>query len=139
MRTRVIVDTGPIVAFLNQRDHYHRWAVQELSNLQPPLLTCEAVLSEACFLMRRFGDGARSVMELVRRGLILTEFNLSDEVEPIDKLLAKYKDVPISLADACLVRMSEQISQSIVFTLDSDFRLYRKHGRQVIPTRMPKT
>ena len=138
MRTRVIVDTGPIVAFLNQRDHYHRWAVQELSKLQPPLLTCEAVLSEACFLMRRFGDGARSVMELVRRGLILTEFNLSDEVEPIDKLLAKYKDVPISLADVCLVRMSEQLSQSIVFTLDSDFRLYRKHGRQVIPTRMPK-
>ena len=133
------MDTGPIVAFLNRRDRYHPWASQELSKLQPPLLTCEAVISEACFLMRRFGGGARSVMELLRRGLILIDFNLSDEVEPIDKLLSKYEDVPISLADACLVRMSEQLSQSTILTLDSDFTRYRKNGRQVIPTRMPKS
>jgi len=76
-------------------------------------------------------------MDLVNRRLVLIPLRLEDEVAAIARLLAKYADVPMSLADACLVRMAEQHSQSVVFTLDSDFMRYRKHGRQVIPTLMP--
>ena len=55
----------------------------------------------------------------------------------VARLLTKYADVPMSLADACLVRMAEQHTHSIVWTLDSDFQRYRKHGRQIIPTLLP--
>ena len=62
---------------------------------------------------------------------------LQDEHSAVKVLLARYADVPMSLADACLVRMSEQYTNSLVLTCDSDFRRYRRHRRQRIPTIMP--
>lgn len=50
---KVLLDTGPLVAFLNKRDQYHSWTVSELASMAPTLLTCEAVLSESCFLLQR--------------------------------------------------------------------------------------
>jgi predicted nucleic acid-binding protein len=138
MIAKVLVDTGPLVAFLNLRDRYHAWALQELAELRPPLLTCEAVLSEACFLLRHLPGGSQAVMELVSRSLVMPSFRLEEEVRPVAALLTKYKSVPISFADACLVRMSEIHSGSLILTLDRGFRIFRRHGRQVIPTRMPK-
>ena len=52
MRRRVIVDAGPLVAAIDRRDRFHNWVTKEWAKLSPPLLTCEAVLSEACFLLR---------------------------------------------------------------------------------------
>jgi len=133
----IIIDAGPIVAFLSRRDQYHEWAVAQLAGIAPPLLTCEAVLSEACFLLGRARTSARGVLELVQRNLISPAFRLEDEVAPISKLMERYASVPMSLADACLVRMTEQRSGSAVLTLDSDFRTYRRHGRQAIPLIAP--
>jgi predicted nucleic acid-binding protein len=53
------------------------------------------------------------------------------------KLLQKYANVPMSLADACLIRMTETLSDPIILTTDSDFRVYRRHSRQVVPCVMP--
>jgi len=64
-------------------------------------------------------------------------FDFNDDMESVLKLLQKYADVPMSLADACLVRMTETFSDPIVLTTDSDFRVYRRHSRQVIPSVMP--
>ena len=139
MRSRVLVDTGPLVAFLNRRDRRHAWARTQLAEIQPPLLTCEAVLSEACFLVRNLEGGAVAVMKLVSSGAVTVPFQLDGEIGSVAKLLRKYSDVPMSLADACLVRMAEQVADSSVLTLDTDFRVYRKHGRQVIPTILPGT
>jgi predicted nucleic acid-binding protein len=133
----VLLDTGPLVAFLNRGDRHHGWARSELGRVTPPLLTCEAVVSEACFLLRRLPDGPYAVLELVRRGLLSTAFDLGREAALVQKLLARYAEVPMSLADACLVRLAEINPASFVLTLDSDFALYRMHGRQVIPVRMP--
>lgn len=134
---RFAVDTGPIVALLNSRDAWHKWTRATLGQVKPPLVTCEAVLSEAAFLVRRLGNGSDAVLELVSRGVLSVEFNLAAEIAPVRKLMSKYKDVPMSLADACLVRMTEMDTRLQVITLDTDFRIYRRLGRQVIPIVAP--
>ena len=132
MKRQVILDTGPLVAFLNGRDRYHRWATLQWAQIDPPLLTCEAVLSEVCFLLRDIEGGQAAVLELLRRGVLHLPFRIDEHVNQITWLLRKYSDVPMSLADACLVRISELHADSPVLTLDDDFRIYRKNKRQAI-------
>lgn len=134
----VLIDTGPLVAFLNRRDEHHRWAVEILGGIAGPLRTCEAVLSEACFLVRRLEGGTDAVLQLVVRGIVEVPFRLSDEVVAVRKLMSRYASVPMSLADASLVRMTELDSKLTVMTLDADFRIYRRLGRQVVPVLMPE-
>ena len=138
MRRGVLLDTGPLVAFLNRRDEYHEWAMAQWSQIAPPMATCEAVLSEACFLLSRMHGGSEPIMDLLQRKIIVPSFRLEDQIQPIQKLLKKYRSVPMSLADACLVRMSELYPENRVLTLDSDFGLYRRNGRQMIPAIMPQ-
>lgn len=101
------------------------------------MLTCEPVLAEACHLLRANPAGPAAVIEMVNRGLIEVPFHLAQDVFSVSRLLKRYSDVPISLADACLVRMSEINADHSVLTLDSEFRIYRRNGRQVIPVTMP--
>jgi uncharacterized protein len=135
--TTVLVDTGPLVAALNAADDFHDWAQEELGRIPAPLLTCEAVISEALHLVRRMEGGRAAVMGLLNDRLVIVPFRLTDELASVSRLLARYANVPMSLADACLVRMSEQHAGAVVMTLDSDFKLYRRHGRSVIPTIAP--
>jgi len=106
--------------------------------LPVPLLTCEAVVSETCFLLRHARGGPSAVLELLDRGALRIAFRLEDNVGAVGRLMARYASVPMSLADACLVRMAEAHPDSRVLTLDRDFRLYRKHGRHAIPAIMPE-
>jgi predicted nucleic acid-binding protein len=131
---RPILDAGPLVAFFNPRDRRHAWAVETLGELEVPLLTCEPVLAEACHLMRKTPDGPAVVVELLHRGLLATDFDLQEQAGAVLELIEKYADQPMSLADACLVRMAEMVPGSYVVTLDRDFEVYRMKGRQVIPT-----
>lgn len=137
MKAKVILDTGPLVALLNLRDNYHSWAKTEFAQIRPPMLSCEAVFSEACFLLRSVSNGPQTVIKLLNQGVVEVPFRLSDEAKRIKNLLVRYVSVPMSLADACLVRMAEQYDQAAVMTLDKDFQIYRKHGRQVVPTITP--
>ena len=137
MAKRILIDTGPIVAILIPADRHHGWVNEQFSSLPPPLFTCEAVLSEAQFLVHRFGGDATAVLEMVAKGVLNIAFNAEAETDWLIKLQRRYQNLPMSLADACLVRMAELHAQSHVFTLDSDFRIYRRHGRQVIPVLAP--
>lgn len=137
MTKAILVDTGPLVAFLNRRDRYHDWSSEVFSGVEAPVFTCEAVVSEACFLLRQAKGGAEAVVKLVERGLLRIPFHLEPESAPIRRLLSRYGNIPMSFADACLVRMSEQMSDAVVLTLDRDFRVYRRQGRNVIRTWMP--
>ena len=132
----LIVDTGPLVALLSRRDHHHPWIVQVLSEFEPPMLTCEAVISEACFLLSRH-HGADAVLELLERKVLKIDFRLETEIEAVRVLMSRFANVPMSFADACLVRMTELEPNSTVITFDSDFLIYRRNRRQVIPTLMP--
>ena len=109
MTAITIVDTGPIVAFLCRDDADYEWARAAFDEASPPLLTCEAVIAEACFLMRRAFTSADGVMDLLHRGAITIDFSLASEQERIRSLMKRYADTPMSLADACLVRMTELV------------------------------
>jgi predicted nucleic acid-binding protein len=137
MKKRVVVDTGPLVASINRRDRFHVWAKAQLGQIAPPLLTCEPVLAEACFLLRDSPGGAEAVLAMVERGVLRVEFQVAAQVGSLAALMAKYIDIPMSLADACLVRMTELIEGSAILTLDKDFLVYRRHGRRAIPVLMP--
>lgn len=125
------------MAFLDRRDPFHPWATAQLQGLRPPFLTCEAVISESVFLLQNKPGGLSSLLAYLKEDLVRLAFDLDDHLEVISRLLAKYQDVPMSLADACLVRMSELHDRSRVFTVDADFKLYRRHGRQSIPLIYP--
>jgi predicted nucleic acid-binding protein len=135
--TSIILDTGPLVALLNRRDRHHAWSRDVLDGIEPPLFTCDPVLSEACFLLQELPGGPDAVLELVSRGIIRSDFRVSSEASALRALMKKYEDVPMSLADASLVRMTELDSKSVVLTLDGDFRVYRRNRRQVVPTISP--
>ena len=135
--TRIILDTGPIVAFLNKRDRYFAWANEVFNLLKPPVYTCDSVISEACFLLRNMEGGSIAVVELLERNLIVVDFDLTSEIQAVKKLMSKYANVPMSLADACLIRMTEIEKGSQIITLDRDFNVYRRFGRQQVPVLMP--
>jgi predicted nucleic acid-binding protein len=133
-----LIDTGSLIAVLYRRDQFHRWAVEQISRMPAPLLTCEAVLAEAGFLAQRMLGTSRAVYEFVETGAVEIAFDLQEEFEAVKNLAVRYENVPMSLADACLVRMSEIYENSTVFTTDGDFRIYRKNTNQIIPTIMPE-
>jgi predicted nucleic acid-binding protein len=133
----VIVDTGPIVALLDADDQYHAWVRAQFARLRPPLLSCEAVLTESCFLIARGGGDASDVLQLVDRGVLSIAQLFDAEAASIARLMRRYRNVPMSLADACLVRLIELTSQATLFTLDSDFEIYRQKGRRLIPLLAP--
>ena len=138
MNLPVIIDAGPLVALINARDTYHVWTVEQLKQAAGPLLTCEAALSEAVFLLRTIPGGVAQIEGMLRIGGLKSVFCLNDEIVPVCDLLRKYADVPMSLADACLVRMSELNPKHRVLTLDSDFHVYRRNRQQVIPLLTPE-
>jgi predicted nucleic acid-binding protein len=137
MRRLVLLDTGPLVAFLNRRDKFHDWAVSQWNEIEPPFLTCESILVEACYLLRSYPKAHMVIMDLLRRGIINIPFHIADHAEPVALLMKKYAKIPISLADACLVRMADVIAGSSVLTLDSIFRIYRKANRTILPIISP--
>lgn len=137
--TRILVDTGPIVALLNRNDRHHKWAREVFSTIDPPVYTCEGVISEACFLLGRLADGQDAVLTLLATGVIEVDFAIGPEIEAIRDLVRKFANVPMSLTDACLVRMTEINPDDRIVTLDSDFRVYRRNRRYVIPVIMPSS
>ena len=135
MRKSCIVDSGALVALLDRREEHHPWARETFFRQPEPWFTCEAVVSEAFFLLHP--PEARALKKLLRQGHLRLGLNLADELPQVLDLLVKYADVPMSLADACIVRLSEILPESIVLTTDADFKIYRRHSRQVIPCLMP--
>jgi len=136
-RGPVLLDTGPLVSFLASGLRHHLWTVEQWKRLRPPLLTCEPVLTEAAFLLTREGRDADAVFELLERKVIRIALSVQEEQADLRALMHRYRNRPMSLADACLVRLSEIHKSGEIFTLDSDFRIYRRHGDKVIPVRMP--
>ena len=135
---QVIVDTGPLVALLDRQDQHHDWVRSQIKNISPPLLSCEAVIVETCFLLSKHDPSQiQRIFNALNTGFLEIPFALNNESLLINEFLKKYADVPMSLADACLVRMSELYPQALVFTLDSDFHIYRKNRNESISCLIP--
>jgi predicted nucleic acid-binding protein len=135
MAESVLADAGFLIALLVRGDSHHGWAAAQAPRHPPPWSTCDAVLSEAFQLLG--ARGLRPLCELLRRRRVVANFDLTGNIGPVLGLMEKYSNIPMSLADACLVRMTETESEPILLTTDSDFYIYRRHSRQVIPCVMP--
>ena len=135
--TKVLADTGPLVAYVSQTDQHNRWAVAAFGSFYEPLHTCEAVISEVIFLLRFAGLNVETFLQLLDRGAVKTTFSMAENRVDVLNLLRKYADQPMSLADACLVRMAELNDNCQIFTTDRDFLVYRRKGRGVIPLLAP--
>jgi len=128
-----IADTGLLKALLDADDLQHEWGIAQFRE-HAPFHTCEAVLVELAFLLGTSAPG----LKLILRGDLIVKFDLSAEAKPVLDLLEKYHDRQMDLADACLVRMTEQFSRSKIWTVDrADFEIYRRHGRQPVPCEFP--
>jgi predicted nucleic acid-binding protein len=135
MARNVLVDAGFVVALLSSRDAHHEWAITQASEFPPQWSTCEAALSEAFHLLGE--HGAATLGALLRRRALVVTFEFAKNLEPVMRLIEKYSDVPMGFADACLVRMTETLTDPVVLTTDQDFRVYRRHSRQVVPCVTP--
>jgi predicted nucleic acid-binding protein len=135
MAASVLVDAGFVIALLSRRDTHHRWATAQATEFEPPWATCEAALSEAFHLLGSHGGDALST--LLRREALSVAYDFADHREPTLRLMAKYAAIPMSLANACLVRMTETLPDPWLLTTDADFRIYRRHSRQMVPCVMP--
>lgn len=133
----ILADAGAIVGLIYSHDQWHKWASESAAVLPLPYLTCEPVITEVCFLLKNYPPGQQEVLRLVDEDVFALKFSLSENLESVKALMKKYDDLPMSLADACLVRMSELVDGSAVFTVDGDFRIYRKHARRQIPLVIP--
>lgn len=128
-----IADTGFVVAFLNRRDAFHAWALRVAEQVDEPLVTCEAVLAEATF----HTGSATKVLALVRFGMLRVEMDFSSCQSRLEVLAKRYADRAPDLADLCLICLSERHPKLPVITVDGDFRVYRRHQREIIPVLMP--
>ena len=135
--TKVLLDTGALIGYLNRKDQHHGWAVESWAALSDPLWTCEAVLSEAVFSLQSERMSLDPILHYLESGIIGLDFVLEENRADVLNLLRKYADQPMSLADACLVRMAELNDNCQVFTTDKDFLIYRRKGRSVIPLLTP--
>ncbi len=135
MPKNYVADSSAVVAFLSRDDEHHHWMALQSGGLSHVWLTCEPALTEMFHLVG--SRGRAQLDELLKRGLLKLAFDLESQLEPVLHLMDKYSDVPMSLADACLVRMTEILADPVIVTTDSDFKVYRRHSRQVIPCLMP--
>ena len=124
-----IVDTGPLVAFLDRTEADHRWVAARIEELDAPLLVCEPVLTEAMFLLARFPQAQDTLLGYLENGALQIAFQIEEHIAAVRRSVQKYRDTPMSLTDACIVCMAEIYDRHAVLTLDSDFAVYRKHGR----------
>ncbi len=129
----VIMDAGPLIAWLCIRDSHHDWAATISDQLPSGAIVCEAVLTEACHLVSKDGISPASVLRLVERNdLILV--SLAGETAAIRSLMESYADTPMDFADACIVRLAELQDDARVCTTDTDFLVYRKNRTSAIHT-----
>lgn len=129
MMQRVLVDTGPLVALLSAADNHHAACVEQLKALQPPLLTCWPVLTEAAWLLRRQPEAVQRLLRSVDGGLLRILELEEHAVDWIAGFMQRYQDAGAQLADASLVYLAQREGIATVFTLDRrDFSIYRLTG-----------
>ena len=133
----LLTDSGPLVALLNHRDEHHEWAREQFKHFSSPLLTCEGTITETAHMLCFDGLPPWGVLELLERKIISVQFDIEPNLDRVLSLMKKYADTPMDFVDACLVAMTEGKRDCKLLTLDSDFRIYRRFERQIIPLFAP--
>jgi len=121
----ILVDTGFLVALYDRREPMHNICRQINEQLENPLATCEAVIVEALHLLRSLPKARQDILASIDLGILEIRFRLSESAGHVQTLMEKYIDTPADFADACLIRMADELDTGDILTLDSDFRHYR--------------
>ncbi len=121
----VYLDTGPLVAFFSKRDKYHHWAQDQIRDLDSKLVTCEAVITETLFITNNSPKVIAAIQGMMNDGLLTVEPVLQKSFDEIFRIMTKYEDLPASFADVSLIHLYDQQKESKIFTIDSDFLIYR--------------
>ena len=121
----LLLDTGCIVALLDRSEAHHEVCARAASDTAFSLVTCEPVIAEACYLIRKLRGAADAVLDNVGRGVFNIPFRIDQSTPQLRSLMKKYAQVPMDLADACLVHLATELGTGRILTLDSDFRIYR--------------
>ena len=132
------MDTGPLVAVFNRRDVHHAWALEQSRGFAAPLVTCEAVLTEAYHLLGRMPGGRQAFAAWLKQRRVVTPLAFGQEAEAIAALLERYADLPMDFADACLVRLAETEGLAVFTTDRRDFGVYRVGRHDPIPLVAPE-
>lgn len=119
------MDTGFLVALYDKREPMHRRCLQIYDSLVEPLVTCEAVVSEALHLLRHAPAAVDGILASVDQRILEIPFVLAESAATVKALMAKYRDIPADFADACLIALADQLDTGDILTLDSDFAHYR--------------
>ena len=121
----VLLDTGTIVALLDSSDSFHDRCADAIAALSAPLVTCEPVIAESCYLVRDVEGAAEAILHSVETREFLIPVTLSEAALPVRRIMAKYRDRNIDLADAFLIHLANEFSTGEILTVDSDFQIYR--------------
>jgi len=121
----VLIDTGVIVALLDRSERSHTVCVDRMEGFERPLVTCEAVIAESCYLLRDLPGAPEAVLQNVERGVFQIPFQLSRSAAPVRSIMHKYRNLPVDFADACLIHLADELNTGDILTLDGDFKLYR--------------
>ncbi len=125
-----LLDTGVIVALLDRSELHHSRCAEAIEELEQPMVTCEAVIAETCYLLGRLPGAAETVLENVENGIFQIPFQLSRSGASVRRIMRKYSNIPASFADACLVHLADELDTGDILTLDQDFELYRWRGNR---------
>jgi len=126
----VLLDASVVVALLDRSERYHERCVAAVQELQCPLVTCEAVVAESCYLLSRLPAAVDALLENVARGIFQLPFQLSRTAEEVSRIMRKYRNVPADLADACLIYAAAQLGGGKILTPDHNFEISRwGHGK----------
>jgi uncharacterized protein len=141
---RIIADTGFLIGYLDKDDQYYQWAIETAQNHKLPLYTCEAVIAEAAYMLHQSlgAQGIVALMKMIENGSVRIDFSIMQHAERIATLTKRYENVPMDYADACLVVMAEQekYREHMILTVDdTDFRIYRRNGREALNIDTPQT
>jgi uncharacterized protein len=121
----ILLDTGVIVALLDRSEALHRACAQAVRETESPLITCEAVIAESCYLLRNLPGAIEAVIDNVTAGIFQIPLQLSREAAGVKQIIRKYRDRRIDLADACLIRLADEFGTADILTVDGDFAVYR--------------
>ncbi|MGA9673159.1 MAG: PIN domain-containing protein [Terracidiphilus sp.] len=132
-----LIDSGAILALLDRSEWAHERSVRALEELRRPLVTCEAVITESCYLLRHKPLAIEAVLANVGSGFFGIPFQLASSSAQIQAILQKHRDTPADFADACLIHLADQLNTGDILTLDKEFARYRwrrtKSFRLLIP------
>jgi len=120
-----LLDSGVIVGLLDRSEANHDRCVTPVEGLEGPLVTCEAVIAESCYLLRGLPGAVDAVLENVERGIFHIPFQLSPSAIVVRSVMRKYRDLPADFADAFLVQLADELNTGDILTLDRDFESYR--------------